>query len=137
MKKINSKTTGFVLGACAMAATFGVTMLMAAGPSETPATQANESNQAQNAPSAHPRGKPDAALPKYDIKLDPKRVALVVTDPQNDFLSPKGVTWGVVGESVTENNTVEHIDQLFAAAHARPTAGERTNTRSSSKTGRP
>lgn len=42
--------------------------------------------------------------------------ALVVTDPQNDFLSPDGVTWGVVGESVTENNTVEHIGALFKAA---------------------
>ncbi len=28
------------------------------------------------------------------------RTALVVTDPQIDFLSPKGVTWGVVGKSV-------------------------------------
>ncbi len=68
--------------------------------------------------SAHPGGKPDASLPKSDITLDPERTALVVTDPQNDFLSPKGATWGVVGESVTENKTVEHIDQLFAAAHA-------------------
>ncbi len=67
--------------------------------------------------SAHPRRKPDAELPKPDIVLDPQRVALVVTDPQNDFLSPQGVTWGVVGESVTENNTVEHLDQLFTAAH--------------------
>ena len=69
-------------------------------------------------PSAHPRGKPDAQLPKPEITLRPERVALVVTDPQNDFLSEDGVTWGVVGESVTENNTIEHIDQLFAAAHA-------------------
>jgi nicotinamidase-related amidase len=42
--------------------------------------------------------------------------ALVITDPQNDFLSPKGVTWGVVGKSVVANDTVKHIDQLFAAA---------------------
>jgi nicotinamidase-related amidase len=42
--------------------------------------------------------------------------ALVITDPQNDFLSPEGVTWGVVGESVTENNTVEHIEHLLEAA---------------------
>jgi len=83
------------------------------------------SKQASQAPAAptpndaaHPRGKADAPLPKYDIKLDPRRVALVVNDPQNDFLSPDGVTWGVVGESVTENGTVEHIGQLFAAAHA-------------------
>lgn len=42
--------------------------------------------------------------------------ALVITDPQNDFLSPKGVTWGMVGENVTENNTVENIEALFKAA---------------------
>ncbi len=42
--------------------------------------------------------------------------AVVVTDPQNDFLNPKGVAWGVVGQSVTENNTVENIDSLFKTA---------------------
>ncbi len=42
--------------------------------------------------------------------------ALVITDPQNDFLSPEGVTWGLVGESVTENKTVEHIEELLVAA---------------------
>jgi nicotinamidase-related amidase len=44
------------------------------------------------------------------------RTALVVTDPQNDFLSPQGVTWGVVGTSVTANNTVVHIGQLLKSA---------------------
>jgi len=42
--------------------------------------------------------------------------ALLVVDPQNDFLSEKGVTWGLVGASVTENGTIDHIDQLFSAA---------------------
>ena len=50
------------------------------------------------------------------MKIDRERIALVVTDPQNDFLSPEGVTWGVVGESVTENNTVPHIEDLLRAA---------------------
>ncbi len=40
-----------------------------------------------------------AALPDRGMTVD-GRTALVVTDPQNDFLSPDGVTWGVVGESV-------------------------------------
>jgi nicotinamidase-related amidase len=40
----------------------------------------------------------------------------VITDPQNDFLSPKGATWGVVGESVTRNHTVENLEQLFKVA---------------------
>jgi nicotinamidase-related amidase len=68
--------------------------------------------------SQHPRGKPDAPLPVPPVALTAGRVALVVTDPQNDFLSPEGVTWGVVGESATENGTVENIDGLFTAAHA-------------------
>jgi nicotinamidase-related amidase len=40
----------------------------------------------------------------------------VLTDPQNDFLSPKGVTWGVVGKSVVANKTVEHIEILLKTA---------------------
>jgi nicotinamidase-related amidase len=48
--------------------------------------------------------------------FDRSKTALVITDPQNDFLSPEGVTWGMVGQSVTENQTVEHIDSLFKAA---------------------
>ena len=41
-------------------------------------------------------------------QFNTERLALVVTDPQNDFLSEQGVTWGVVGESVVKNNTVEN-----------------------------
>ncbi len=61
---------------------------------------------------------PDAVLPPSNMKLDLSRAALVVTDPQVDFLSPDGVTWGVVGASVTEHNTVENIESLFKAAKA-------------------
>jgi len=50
------------------------------------------------------------------MKVDSKNTALVVTDPQNDFLSPEGVTWGMVGKNVTENNTVQNIESLFKAA---------------------
>ena len=42
--------------------------------------------------------------------------AIVITDPQNDFLSPEGVTWGLVGASVEETGTVEHIEQLLKTA---------------------
>jgi len=59
-----------------------------------------------------------AALPDPGMEVVAGRTALLVTDPQNDFLSPKGVTWGVVGKSVTENNTVENIESLFKAAKA-------------------
>ena len=56
------------------------------------------------------------ALPNPGMKIEINRTALVITDPQNDFLSPEGVTWGVVGESVTENNTVDNIETLFRTA---------------------
>jgi len=42
--------------------------------------------------------------------------AIVITDPQNDFLSPQGVTWGVIGESVVKNKTVENLETLFKIA---------------------
>jgi hypothetical protein len=51
-----------------------------------------------------------AGLPNPGMQVEKGRTALVVTDPQNDFLSPKGVTWGVVGKSVEANNTVKHIE---------------------------
>ncbi len=57
-----------------------------------------------------------AQLPNPGMTIDRARTALVLTDPQNDFLSPEGVTWGVVGESVTDNNTVENIEALLKAA---------------------
>ena len=55
-------------------------------------------------------------LPPSDMELDLSRTALVVTDPQIDFLSPDGVTWDIVGKSVTENKTVENIERLLKAA---------------------
>jgi nicotinamidase-related amidase len=58
----------------------------------------------------------EAQAPKPTIDFE--RTALVVTDPQNDFLSPEGATWGLVGKSVTANKTVEHIEALFKAAKA-------------------
>ena len=57
-----------------------------------------------------------AGLPDPGMSITEGRTALVITDPQNDFLSPEGVTWGVVGESVTANDTVKHIGQLLKAA---------------------
>ncbi len=60
----------------------------------------------------------NAALPDPGMEIVKGRTAVVITDPQNDFLSPKGVAWGVVGKSVTENNTVENIETLMKAAKA-------------------
>jgi nicotinamidase-related amidase len=50
------------------------------------------------------------------MQITSGNTALVLTDPQNDFLSPEGVTWELVGASVQENGTVEHIEQLLVAA---------------------
>lgn len=52
------------------------------------------------------------------MKFNQHDTALVVIDPQNDVLDEKGISWGLVGESVKENNTVEHLAHLFTAAKA-------------------
>jgi nicotinamidase-related amidase len=56
------------------------------------------------------------ALPASGFVFDPAHAALVITDPQNDFLSPEGVSWPVFGDSIRDNDTVTHIGELFAAA---------------------
>src|SRR5471032_1804662 len=56
------------------------------------------------------------AMPDPGMQLDLSRAALVIIDPQVDFLSPEGVTWPLVGESIVENGTVEHLGQLLEAA---------------------
>ncbi len=60
-----------------------------------------------------------AGLPDPGMKIDPENTALLITDPQNDFLSPEGVMWGVVGKNVEETNTVENIETLFKAAKSK------------------
>ena len=50
------------------------------------------------------------------MDINKNDTAVLVTDPQNDFLSEQGVTWQLVGDSVTENKTVENIERLFQAA---------------------
>jgi nicotinamidase-related amidase len=56
------------------------------------------------------------ALPPSTMELERGRAALLVVDPQVDFLSPDGVAWGVVGESVTEHQVVQNLAKLFSAA---------------------
>ncbi|PAF45308.1 cysteine hydrolase [Helicobacter sp. 11S02629-2] len=58
------------------------------------------------------------ALPRVPMKFDKSKLALVVIDPQVDFLSPKGVGWGAFGASLKEQNTVEHLLSLFKASKA-------------------
>jgi nicotinamidase-related amidase len=50
------------------------------------------------------------------MNINKKDTAVLITDPQNDFLSEKGVTWELVGDSVKENKTVENIEKLLESA---------------------
>lgn len=50
------------------------------------------------------------------MKINKEDTAVVITDPQNDFLSEKGVTWKLVGNSVRENKTIENIERIMKAA---------------------
>jgi nicotinamidase-related amidase len=56
------------------------------------------------------------ALPISEFVLDLEHAALVVTDPQIDFLSPEGASWPVFGDSIRDTNAVAHIGELFHAA---------------------
>lgn len=76
---------------------------------------------AQRAPSSLPHfsgPRADVPVPRPGMAPVKGSVGLLVTDPQNDFLSPQGVAWGVVGESVKENGTIENIEWLLKAAKA-------------------
>jgi len=60
-----------------------------------------------------------AQLPNPGMEFEPGRTALVITDPQVDFLDlEKGVTKDLVGQSVRDNRTIEHIQALFESAKA-------------------
>lgn len=48
--------------------------------------------------------------------MDSKEIALVLTDPQNDFLSEASVAWELVGRSVQENVTMQNIERLSKSA---------------------
>src|SRR5271163_468561 len=76
------------------------TVLAAASIVPTPAPAAAK------APYADPKQR---TLPDPGMKLDLERTALVVIDPQVDFMSSKGAAWSVVGESVTEQNLVPNL----------------------------
>src|SRR5262245_21187335 len=55
-------------------------------------------------------------LPAPGMMIERPRTALVITDLQNDFLSPGGVAWGLVKDSLARNNTLENIEALLRAA---------------------
>lgn len=57
-----------------------------------------------------------AQLPETSVDFDPTTTALVITDPQNDFLHEDGVAWGAVGENVIANDTRNNLEALMRAA---------------------
>ncbi|ELZ33203.1 cysteine hydrolase family protein [Halorubrum tebenquichense] len=51
-----------------------------------------------------------------ELEIDADSTALLVTDPQIDFLKPESVVWDKVGETVEENAVVDKIRRLRDAA---------------------
>ena len=49
-------------------------------------------------------------------KIDSGSTALLVIDPQNDFLTEAGVVWDLVGEMVVKNQVVDKLSKLIAKA---------------------
>ena len=58
----------------------------------------------------------DQILPNPGFEITKGNTALVITDPQVDFLSETAVTWEIVGPSVVENNTVANLRSLISAS---------------------
>jgi len=57
----------------------------------------------------------EAGIPDPGFEID-GNTAIVITDPQNDFLRSDGVAWPVVKESVKENNTIANLGSVFRLA---------------------
>jgi len=49
-------------------------------------------------------------------EIDLKSTAILITDPQNDFLSEGGAVWDLVGSEVQKYNVVEKLKQLRKTA---------------------
>jgi len=49
-------------------------------------------------------------------KIDKTRTAVVITDPQNDFLHPKGKLYGLLKENMMRLNTIDNIETLMKTA---------------------
>lgn len=60
----------------------------------------------------------EPALPQTTMQVSRSDTALVITDPQVDFLSPDGVAWPVVGANVQELGVVGNLERLLQTAKA-------------------
>ena len=67
-------------------------------------------------------------LEERTMDINRNDTALVVVDPQNDFLSEEGVTWELVGDSVKEGQTIliveamKHMNEVPAPRSGKVTA---------------
>jgi len=59
--------------------------------------------------------KKDSILPEGTMEINPKNTAIVITDPQNDFLREDGVAWDLVKKSVEANHTIQNLEMLLKA----------------------
>ena len=48
--------------------------------------------------------------------IDPKTTAILIVDPQNDFLSEGGAVWDLVGSEVTKYDVVNKLQRIRQAA---------------------
>ena len=55
-------------------------------------------------------------LPRGEVEIDLDHTAVFITDPQNDFISPGGAAWDLVGEEVKRDKVVEHQVELRKVA---------------------
>ncbi len=110
-EEINGKRRRFLQAAAGVAlisATTAGATVAASGGAKAATEEANGQYADPEAP----------GLPQVPFDVTPENTALVIVDPQIDFLSEQGATWSVVGNSVTEQGAVENIDKLFSAAKA-------------------
>jgi biuret amidohydrolase len=55
-------------------------------------------------------------LPNPGMTIEPDRTALVITDLQNDFLTPGGNGWPLLADSYGKLDTVANLERLLKAA---------------------
>ena len=55
-------------------------------------------------------------LVEDQMQFNRNDTAVVFIDPQNDVLSERGTAWGAVGQSVTENKTIDNMERIFRTA---------------------
>jgi nicotinamidase-related amidase len=55
-------------------------------------------------------------MPRQTLEIEKSKTAILIIDPQNDFMSELSPIWALVGPSVKGHNLIEHLQQLIKAA---------------------